>query len=67
MELIKRLRESRQNQNQEIEAKDMECNDELPSDNSCSLPFVESSDHEREMDVNELHLQPSPTQIELVQ
>ena len=64
MELRKRLRhrEIRQNQNQETKAKEMECNDELPSDNSSSLPFVQSSDSEREMDVNEVHLRPSSSQ-----
>ena len=59
MELRKRLnREIRQNQNQETKAKEMECNDELPSDNSSSLPFVQSSDS----DVNEVHLQTSSSQ-----
>ena len=64
MELRKRLRhrEIRQNQNKEAKAKEMECNDELPSDNSSSLPFVQSSDSEREMDVNEVHLRPSSSQ-----
>ena len=68
MELRKRLRhrEIRQNQNQETKAKEMECNDELPSDNSSSLPFVQSSDSEREMDVNEVHLQPSSSQKKAV-
>ena len=49
-------REIRQNQNQETKAKEMECNDELPSDNSSSLPFVLSSDSKREIDINEVHL-----------
>ena len=49
MELQKRLRhrELRQNQNQETqetEVRDMECNDEVFSDNSCSLPSVGNSD-----------------------
>ena len=68
MELRKRLRhrEIRQNQNQETKAKEMECNDELPSDNSSSLPFVQSSDSEREMDVNEVHLRPSSSQKKAV-
>ena len=68
MELRKRLRhrEIRQNQNQEPKAKEMECNDELPSDNSSSLPFVQSSDSEREMDVNEVHLRPSSSQKKAV-
>ena len=46
MKLRKRLRhrESRQSQNEETEAKEMECNDELPSDNFSSLSFVEPND-----------------------
>ena len=67
-ELRKRLRhrEIRLNQNQETKAKEMECNDELPSDNSSSLPFVQSSDSEREMDVNEVHLRPSSSKKKAV-
>ena len=40
MELRKRVRhkEMRQTQNEETKVKDMECNDELSSDNSSSLP-----------------------------
>ena len=67
MELRKRLRHREIRQNQEAKAKEMECNDELPSDNSSSLPFVQSSDSEREMDVNEVHLQPSYSQKQLSQ
>ena len=51
----------RQQQNPNTEVKDMEYNDELPSDNSCSLPFAESSDSGEEMDVNEVHLQHYPS------
>ena len=68
MELRKRLRqrEIRQNQNQETKAKEMECNDKLPSDSSSSLPFVQSSYSERDMDVNEVHLGPSSSQNKAV-
>ena len=68
MELRKRLRhrEIRQNQNQETKANEMEYNDELPSDNSSSLPFVRSSDSEGEMDVNEVYLRPSSSQKKAV-
>ena len=57
MELRKRLRyrEMRQTQNEETKVKDMECNDELSSDNSNSLPLFENSDSDNEMDVNEVH------------
>ena len=57
MELRKRLRyrEMRQTQNEETKVKDMEGNDELSSDNSNSLPLVEYSDSDNEMDVNEVH------------
>ena len=57
MELRKRLRnrELRQKQNEDIEDKDMECNDEQRSDDSSSLPLVESSSSDSEMDVNEVH------------
>ena len=57
MELRKRLRnrELRQKQNEDIEDKDMECNDEQRSDNSSSLLLVESSSSDSEMDVNEVH------------
>ena len=57
MELRKRLRhrEVRQEQKEETEVKDMECNDELLSDNSSSLPFAAYSDSDNEMDVNEVH------------
>ena len=57
MELRKslRYREMRQTQNEETKVKDMECNDELSSDNSNSLPLVEYSDSDNEMDVNEVH------------
>ena len=50
MELRKRLRyrEMRQTQNEETKVKDMECNDELYSDNSNSLPLFEYSDSECE-------------------
>ena len=44
----------------------MECNDELPSDNSSSLPFVQYSDSEREVDLNEVHLRPSSSQKKAV-
>ena len=67
MELRKclRYREMRQKQNQNTEVKDMEYNDELPSDNSCSLTLVESSDSKDKMDVNE-HLRPNPSQMKSV-
>ena len=54
MELRKclRHREMRQTQNEEIKVKDMECSDELSSDNSSSLPLVEYSDSDNGMDVN---------------
>ena len=57
MESRKRLRhrEMRQTQNEETEVKDMECNDELSSDNSSSLPLVEYSDSDNGMDVNKVH------------
>ena len=57
MELQKRLRhrELRQNQNQETEVQDMECNDELFSDDSCSLPSVVNNDSASEMEVNVVH------------
>ena len=57
MELRKRLRyrEMKQTQNEETKVKDMECNDELSSDNSNSLPLFEYSDSDNEMDVNEVH------------
>ena len=57
MELRKRLqtRELRQKQNEDIEDKDMECNDEQRSDNSSSLPLVESSSSDSEIHVNEVH------------
>ena len=57
MELRKRLRhrEMRQTQNEETRIKDMECNDELSSDNSSSLPLVEYNDSDNGMDVNEVH------------
>lgn len=35
----------------------MEYNDELPSDNSHSLPLVEQSDSDSAMSVKEVHLQ----------
>ena len=68
MELRKRLRyrEMRQKENQNTEVKDMEYNDELPSDNSCSLPLVESSVSGEEMDVNEVHLRHYPSQMKSV-
>ena len=68
MELRKRLRhrESRQNQNEETEVKDMEYNDEFHSDNSSSLPFVQSNNSNGEMDVNEVHLLPSSHQMKTV-
>ena len=64
MELRKRFiyRESRQNQNEETEVKDMECNDKFHSDNSSSLPFVQSNNSDGDMDVNEVHLLPSSHQ-----
>ena len=31
-------------------------NCKLPSDNSSSLPFVQFSDSDREVDINEVHL-----------
>ena len=68
MELRKRLRhrEHRQNHNEETEAKEMECNDELPSDNSSSLSFVEPNDSDGDMDVNEVHLLPISHQMKSV-
>ena len=68
MELRKRLRhrEIGQNQNHETKAQEMECNDELPSDSSSSLPFVQSSYSEREMDVKEVYLGPSSSQKKAV-
>ena len=61
MELRKilRHRESRQNQNEETEVKDMECNDEFHSDNASSLPFVRPNNSDVDMDVNEVHSLPS--------
>lgn len=60
MELSKRLRrrELRQQNNEETEDKGMECHDELCSDNSCSLPLVESNDSASDMEVNEACSQP---------
>ena len=57
MELRKclRHREMRQTENEETKVKDMECNDELSSDNSSPLPLVEYSDSDSEMDVNKVH------------
>ena len=57
MELRKRLRyrETRQTQNEETKVKDKECNDELSSDNSNSLPLFEYSDSDNEIDVNEVN------------
>ena len=57
MELRKRLRyrEMRQTQNEETKVKDMECNDELSSDNSNSLPLFGYCDSDNEMDVNEIN------------
>ena len=57
MELKKRLRhrEMRQTQNEETKVKDMECNDELSSDNSSSLLLFGYSDSDNEMDVKEIH------------
>ena len=57
MELRTRLRhrEMKETQNYETKDKDMECNDELSSDNSSSLPLFEYSDSDNEMDVNEVH------------
>ena len=46
----------RQTQNEETKVKDMECNDELSSDNSSFLPLCEYSDSDNGMDVNEVHL-----------
>ena len=68
MELRKRLRhrESRQNQNEETEVKDMECSDEFHSDNSSSLPFVQSNNSDGDMDVDEVHLLPSSHQMKSV-
>ena len=68
MELRKRLRhrESRQNQNEETEVKDMECNDEFPSDNTSSLPFVRPNNSDGDMDVNDVHLLPSLHQMKSV-
>ena len=65
IELRKRLRqrESRQNQNEETTVKDMECNDEFHSDNSSSLPFVQSNNSDGDMDVNEVHLLPNSHQM----
>ena len=59
LELRKRLksRALRQEQNEETEVKDMDCINELPSDNSHSLPLVEQSDSDSAMSVNEVHLQ----------
>ena len=50
-----RHREIRQEQNEETEVKEMECTDELPSENSSSLPLLEYSYSDNEMDVNEVH------------
>ena len=43
----------RQTQNEETKEKDLECNDELSSDNSSFLPLFEYSDSDNGMDVNE--------------
>ena len=45
----------RQEQYEETEVIDMECNDEFPADNSSSLPLVEYSNSDNEIDVNEVH------------
>ena len=66
MELRKILRNRELRQNQETEEKDMECNDELSSDNSCSLPFVDHNNPEGDMDVSEVHLQPSSSRMRSV-
>ena len=57
MELRKRLnyRESRQNRKEDIKVKDMEYDDEVSSDNSCTLPLFDLSSSEQEMDVNVVH------------
>lgn len=57
MELKKWLknREIRQIQNEETEVKDMECNDELSSNISCSLPLVANNDSGSGMEVNEIY------------
>ena len=54
MELRKRLnyRELRQNKKEDIKVKDMEYDDEVSSDNSCTLPLSDLSSSEQEMDVN---------------
>ena len=59
MELRKRLRyrDNRQREGQGTEVKDMDCNDELYSDNSTSLPFVSNNDSDGEMEVNEVRSQ----------
>ena len=68
IELRKRLRhrENRQNKNDETEAEEMEFNDELPSDNSSSLSFVEPNDSDGDMDVHEVHLLPNSHQMKSV-
>ena len=45
----------RRTQNEETKVITMECNDELSSSNSSSLPLVEYSDSGNGMDVNEVH------------
>ena len=57
MELRKRLnyRELRQNKKEDIKVKDMEYDDEVSSDNSCTLPLSDLSSSEQEMDVNVVH------------
>ena len=59
MELRKRLRyrDNRQRENQGTEVGDMDCNDELHSDNSTSLSFVSNKDSDGEMEVNEVRSQ----------
>ena len=54
MELRKRLnyRELWQNKKEDIKVKDMEYDDEVPSDNSCTLLLSDLSCSEQEMDVN---------------
>ena len=62
MELRKRLRHKgmRQTQNEETKVKDMECNDELSSVNSTSLPLFEYSYSDNEMAVRFIHTKHFP-------
>ena len=57
MELRKRLnyRDLRQNKKENIKVKDMEYDDEVSSDNSCTLPLPDLKSSEQEMNVNVVH------------